>query len=100
MCPSSSSGSRRKREHEIDYGALAYGTSHANPAGMILDNPFHDPQAQARSFSALGGHKRLKHGFPNFWADTAAGVRDGETDPAVQSIGGTDLLCTDQQLAA
>src|SRR5438309_199216 len=92
--------SRRNRKHEIDYGSFAYGTSHANPAGVILDDSFHDPQAKARSLSALGGHKGLKHGFLNFRADAAAGVGNGKADPVAQSVGGTDCSCANNQPAA
>src|SRR2546427_8925616 len=91
---------RRNRKQQIDYRPLAYGASHANPAGVILENPFHDPQAEARSLPALGGHKRLKHRFLDLRADAAARIGHGETDPAAESIAGTDFARTDHQLAA
>src|SRR5438445_7740964 len=92
--------SRRIPKQQINYRTIIFCASYTSPAGEILENPFHDPQAEARSLPALGGHKRLKHRFLDLRADAAARVGHGEADPAAESIGGTDSPCTDHQLAA
>src|SRR5438270_171693 len=71
---------RHHREIDLEYGALAEGTLHADLAAVIVDDAAHDPKAEPGALLTFRGDEWLEDTLEHFFGDPAARVSDKDPD--------------------
>src|SRR5690348_10339033 len=74
------------RQINLKNCAMAYAAAHHQLAGMILNDAFDDPEAQAGAFFPFSSNERFKDCPNHLWWDAGAAIGDDDTHPATEII--------------